>query len=105
MRYDWRMEALIALSQEPIFRIVAGIFGLVALFHWWSGRRHPSRSRQSRRSYALSKADPLIVACQGDRAQADRLMMYEIRRQPGISKAEARHRALERLVRDRSGYS
>lgn len=47
-------------------------------------------------------ADPLVTACFGDRAKANRLAEYEQRRMPGITMAEARDRALDRLRSDRS---
>lgn len=43
----------------------------------------------------------LIRACYGDRKQAERLTEYMQEKVPGISRAEAVSRALERLMEDR----
>lgn len=92
------MEAVFNLATQPIFLILAVVFGLAFLLHFLTSRKASSRR------HASGSSDPLLAACLGDRSKADRLMMYEIRRQPGISKVEARSRAVERLSRDRSGY-
>jgi hypothetical protein len=59
------------------------------------------RSGAVDRNQASRQADPLLAACLGDRAKADRLALYEKKKAPFITDAEARRRALERLTADR----
>jgi low affinity Fe/Cu permease len=42
----------------------------------------------------------LVRQCQGDTAQAERLLQAELNRSPGLSRDEAALRALQRLERD-----
>ncbi|WP_211453019.1 hypothetical protein [Collimonas antrihumi] len=58
--------------------------------------------RQFERTASMGK---LTGACFGDRAKADRLVQYEKKRAPGITHAEAIHRAFERLEIDRGRHN
>jgi len=51
----------------------------------------------------LAPRDKLVIACGGDRSQADRLIQFEQQWQAGISEGEAADRALARLKRSRAG--
>ncbi len=42
----------------------------------------------------------LLMICRGDRDQMESLIAYEMRRKPGISRAEAAKRAVESYRRD-----
>lgn len=75
-------------------------------FRIFGSRRTGLRPASHRRSAqdrvpAPSLTDPLLNACLGDRARADRLTEREIRRSPGISRALARERAFRKLISDR----
>jgi len=86
---------------EPIVIILLCVLAFVAAIHLLSSR-HASRPRTIKaRAGATRQADPLVAACLGDRAKADRLVLYE-KKNPLITDAEARKRALERLTSDRS---
>ncbi len=43
----------------------------------------------------------LVAACFGDRGKAERLIAYELRRSPGLSRVDACLRAIDRLADDR----
>ena len=43
----------------------------------------------------------LVAACFGDRVKAERLIAYELRRSPGLSRVDACLRAIDRLADDR----
>jgi hypothetical protein len=43
----------------------------------------------------------LLQRCAGDQAQMERLIAHELERSPGLSRAAASDRALERWSRDR----
>ena len=67
-----------------------------------TGLRPASHRRSAQdRVPAPSLTDPLLNACLGDRARADRLTEREIRRSPGIRRALARERAFRKLISDR----
>lgn len=97
------MEDLIRqFAQEPIF-IILGlvVLGLVILHFATRSRQRPTSRSWLGRSSTGRGADPLVTACLGDRNKADRLMQFELKRAPGLSHAEARKRAHERLADDR----
>ena len=77
-----------------------GLFFVTVVFHHFIYRRSSKLPRQS--SKANIDHGRLIGACFGDKAKAIRLAEYEQSRAPGISRAEAIQRALERLQEDRS---
>jgi len=79
-----RAKALLALTL-----ILAAAWLLVA-------RLRSSRARGSRRSGEAR----LLRVCHGDAEQAERLIRGETTRSPGISRAEAAARAVERYRRD-----
>lgn len=91
---------------EPIYIILLGVVAFVAVLHVLSSRRTTKlrtinvRSAAVDRNQASRQTDPLVAACRGDRAKADRLALYE-KKAPFITDAEARRRALERLTADR----
>lgn len=92
---------------EPIYIILLCVAAFVAILHVLSSRRTPKlrtikvRSDAVTREQASRQTDPLIAACLGDRAKADRLALYEKKKAPFITDGEARKRALERLTSDR----
>ena len=93
--------ALQSAYMEPLFVILA----VVAVFAFVLGRLADRRSGGVPRTVTApsrsASSDPLVMACGGDRAKADRLAAYELRKAPDISQDEARRRALDRLSRDR----
>lgn len=91
---------------EPIYIILLCVVAFVAVLHVLSNRRAPRiRTNEVRieavQGQAARQVDPLVAACFGDRAKADRLTLYEKKKDPFIADAEARKRALERLTADR----
>jgi len=86
---------------EPIYIILLCVVAFVAVLHVLSSRRTPklrtinARSGAVDRNQASRQADPLIAACLGDRSKADRLALYEKKKAPFITDAEARRRAGE----------
>jgi hypothetical protein len=54
----------------------------------------------SRGSAGAGPESRLLRICQGDTAQAERLLQAELSRSPAISRAEAAARAVQRLQRD-----
>lgn len=107
-RYVYRVathaDRLTCGQMEPLALILLAVLVFVAVVHTISNRRSPSsgRRRAGRRVSSRSRPDPLVLACLGDRSKADRLALYEKKRTPLITDAEARARALERLSSDRS---
>lgn len=94
----------------------AGMVGLVVLVlmldKWRTARRqHAVLEMYEPAIYSISPEAPamqgqrawemLVKACFGDRARAERLVEYEHRKAPSISRDEAALRAHERLRRDR----
>lgn len=67
--------------------VLAGVVGAIWL---WAGHRG--------RKYAAEKE--LRRICLGDERQAERLLESEMTRAPGMSRAEAARRAVERYRRD-----
>jgi hypothetical protein len=49
---------------------------------------------------AASAEARLVRVCQGNRDQAERLILAELRRNDSLSRQEAAHRALQRYQRD-----
>ncbi len=92
---------------DPIYIILLCVVAFVAVLHVFSSRRTTKlrtitvRSEAVGRNQASRPTDPLVAACLGDRAKADRLALYEKKKAPFITDAEARRRALERLTADR----
>ena len=92
---------------EPIYIILLCVVAFVAVLHVLSSRRAPKlrtskvRSEAVKQKQASRQTDPLVAACLCDRAKADRLALYEKKKTPFITDAEARKRALERLTADR----
>lgn len=92
---------------EPIYIILLCVAAFVAVLHVLSSRRAPKlrtikvRSDALKRAQASRQTDLLIAACLGDRSKADRLALYEKKKAPFITDAEARERAMERLTSDR----
>lgn len=73
--------------------LIGAAIGITALVVWL---------RRRRGSVDLEN-DPLTRACSGDQAQAKRLEDLEHTQSPDrLSRTEARKRALERLIDDRS---
>lgn len=79
---------------------------IVAMFLTLIGFAFSHRSPRSSSGFARKPPslqripDSLLLACLHDVDKANRLAAYEMERAPGISGAEARKRAYERLVRD-----
>ena len=73
---------------QPLTLVVV-VLAVVALFVWMRGAGAGERP-ESR----------LLKICQGDQAQAERLIEAEIGRAPGISRGEAASRAVHRYQRD-----
>lgn len=87
------------LVSEPIV-IILGLVALgVLVLHRLTANKSDNVSGS--RPGVESEPDRLVLACFGDRQKADRLMMYELKRDARIGKSEARKRALERLTEDR----
>jgi len=86
---------------EPITLILISVVALLCGFHFLS-KAHSRKSRGRPGQGKRRQPDPLISACLGDRAKAVRLASYERRRDPRITDAEARVRALDHLISDRS---
>lgn len=76
------------MSLTPMVVLVA----VLAAVWWWLKRRSTTR--------VVSADDALLRACHGDRERADRLVMLEADREPGITRAEATRRALAAYRRD-----
>lgn len=80
------------------------ILACVALCAVILGRLATSRTKGHRRTSHASiarKADPLLAACFGDAAKAQRLADYERKRHPYLSSDQARQAAYDRLMHDR----
>lgn len=60
-----------------------------------------NRNRTGAQIQAPSLTDPLLNACLGDAARAERLTRRELRISPGIPRHEARERAFQRILRER----
>ena len=71
--------------------VIALLLGLACGFLFWFGNRG-----------AKVQVERLQAAFRGDRAQAERLLEYELKRAPGISREEAATRATQSLRRDNS---
>jgi hypothetical protein len=68
-----------------------------------SRRRHGAPPRRTGgKLQPPSLTDPLLNACLGDSDKAERLTRRELRITPGISRLQARERAFQRILRDRS---
>ncbi|MDP3671724.1 MAG: hypothetical protein Q8R69_18785 [Telluria sp.] len=78
----------------------AGLFFVTVVLHHFIYRRSPKSGKSTSR--ANIDHGRLVGACFGDKAKAIRLADYEQSRAPGIDRAEAIKRALERLQEDRS---
>lgn len=104
------------LLSIPLWKWTAGMIALIFLLIFLDKARQSHRRQQFRtileptiRSrpaeeplrHGLSSRDRLVIACRGDRQQADRLQEYEYQRTPGIGNEEAALRAWERLQQDR----
>ncbi|RJG00965.1 hypothetical protein [Noviherbaspirillum sedimenti] len=76
--------------------------GVYWLWRWLAGRR-PSSKRFPKVDTYRGYLSRLTLACFGDRAAANRLILYEKRLDRSITLQEAGKRAYERLERDRSG--
>lgn len=68
------------------------ILGVIAVAAWWWLRRSSDVSRQAEIQ--------LRRICLGDDSQVERLINGESTRSPGISRAEAASRAVQRYQRD-----
>lgn len=73
---------------DPTVLIIV-VLALAAGWYWWS-TKGPSGSPESQ----------LHRICHGNETQTERLIQGEIARSPGISRAEAARRAVERYRRD-----
>jgi hypothetical protein len=71
--------------------VVLLVLAVIAGVWWWSRQR----SEPSRRAEAQ-----LQKICLGNELQAERLIAAELSRAPGISRAEAAMRAVQRYQRD-----
>lgn len=83
------------------FLTAVGAVGAVIFAIFLLGRSS-SKSRAAAKPSPLYRPrhDPLVNAMRGDQAKADELVNHELQRTPGISRSEARKRALERLMRN-----
>ena len=71
-------------------RVLIFVVLVVAAVWYWFSTRGPSRNPESQ----------LHRICHGNQTQAERLIQGEIARAPGVSRAEAARRAVERYRRD-----
>lgn len=109
-------EIRAALLKIRMWQWLTGMLGLLLLYLWFDKRRDgqrreglrivreptfKSRPAEEPIFHGLIAKDKLIIACQGDRQKAKRLMEFEYRREPSISDDEAARRAWEQLRRDR----
>lgn len=109
-------EIRTALLKIRMWQWLTGMLGLLLLYLWFDKRRDAQRREGLRivreptfRSrpaeevifHGLTAKDKLIIACQGDRLKAERLIEFEYRRAPSINDDEAARRAWEHLQRDR----
>jgi len=93
----------------------AGGLATLALLFWCLGRLRRGRPRPVRGRppaaapeaivHGLSAWDKLLIACGGDRAQAESRLGFEHQWQAGLSAEEAAARALARLAAGRAGSS
>jgi hypothetical protein len=67
--------------------LLAGVLGVTWLWLAHRGRRHVAEKE-------------LYRICLGNKAQAERLIESEMTRAPGVTRAEAARRAIERYRRD-----
>lgn len=72
---------------QSLFLVVA-LLAVVIVVVWWRGSANAGHESR------------LLRICQGDTAQAERLLQAELSRSPTISRAEAAARAVQRLQRD-----
>jgi hypothetical protein len=91
--------------------------GVVYLFVRWQRRRghwgpsdQAGAERRRWEGHRLTRADradeqQLLSACMGDRQVMERLVRFELDREPGISRAEGIARAADRWRRDNHGSS
>ncbi len=89
MLQAWGCAILTALMGEPNALVILAV---VALGVWLWLRRGAGASRQSETR--------LRRICLGDDGQAERLISGEMARAPGISRAEAASRAVDRYRHD-----
>lgn len=92
---------------ENLLLILAAVFVFAVVLHVIATRRERTSSDFEIEVLPprTSSSDPfqkLVAACFGDRAKAQRLLDYEIRRDPNLLFDDAARRALERLAADRS---
>lgn len=79
------------IAANPIIVILGVVFLALGALHYFTRPKNRKAGRH----------DPLVTACMGDRAKADRLVRYELTRDPRIGQSEARKRAFDRLADDR----
>jgi len=78
---------------------IAGVLVAVLLMLLFVRRRR--RKMSTSRGITRPRHDPLLTACLGDAAKAQRLAEYERRRHPYLSMEQARQLAYEKLTEDR----
>lgn len=86
---------------DSLLLILGCVFVFVVILHVIATRREGASSVPPR----TVSSDPfqrLVLACLGDRAKAQRLLDFELRRDPNLLFDDAARRALERLTQDRS---
>ena len=86
---------------DALLLILGCVFVFVVILHVIATRRERTGGGRA----PVFGADPfqrLVLACLGDRAKAQRLLDFELRRDPNLLFDDAARRALERLTQDRS---
>ena len=86
---------------DALLLILGCVFVFVVILHFIATHREGASSGPPR----TVSSDPfqrLVLACLGDRAKAQRLLDFELRRDPNLLFDDAARRALERLTQDRS---
>ena len=90
---------VVSWTEEPYIQVAALISGVLLILLLFGSAR-ASRNRVTRPGDNVAE---LTLLCHGNRAQAERLIDYELKRHPGFSRQSAAMAAVEQLVRDRGG--
>lgn len=90
--------AIIAIPPFAIWAILIFLNDRDLLPEW----RWPWARRKFQGGTSKGSLDHLLTLCGGDTNQAERLIQFELKRQPGLKRSQAVQKAASRLEYDRS---